>query len=940
MTKEPTTTPGPGAPERPERSSLTGEQGWYLEQLYRDFHTDPGSVSEAWRRHFAELPGAPARRGNGRAGASAQRAAEDHGLQIRVESLIRAYRQFGHRQALINPLPFQQAQPTERLELGWHNLAAEHMNRRFRSDSLRLRCPAMRLRDIIDHLRRAYCGSVGVEYMHVTDLERREWLQQRIEERDGDYALVDDAAHYVLERLTAAEGLEHYLASRYPGTKRFGLEGSETLLPVLDALVRGACSADVAETVIGMAHRGRLNVLVNLLGKTPAEVFEEFEGRGEMAGAGDVKYHQGFSSNVVMGGRYDMHLALSFNPSHLEIIAPVVAGSVRARQDRKRRGGPHDSALAVLVHGDASFAGQGVVMETLQMSQTRGYYIGGSVHVVVNNQIGFTTSNPKDARSTWYCTDVAKVIEAPIFHVNGDDPEAAVFIAELAFEYRQRFRSDVIIDLVGYRRRGHNEADEPSITQPGMYHAIRSHRTARELHAESLAKRGLVDADQAQAMVTRYRALLDQGQRVAHHINPNPNTGRLVDWTPYLSQDPRQADHPDMAPTAVPAERLAELSGIVTDVPASFSPQRQVAKVIAARRRMGAGEEPFDWGGAETLAYASLLAEGHPVRLTGQDVRRGTFAHRHATLHDQRNDDEHTPLDRPDLDWARFSVYDSLLSELAVLGFEYGYAATQPRGLVVWEAQFGDFANSAQVVIDQFISSGANKWGRVCGLTMLLPHGYEGQGAEHSSARLERFMQLCAEDNMRLCAPTTPAQMFHLLRRQAISRCRLPLVVMTPKSLLRHPLAVSVRSELSDGHFQCVLDDPRDDPERVRRLIVCSGKVYYELLTMREERQVSDVAIARIEQIYPFPYDEFTAVVRRYPGCREVTWCQEEPRNQGAWFNGRHRLIRVLERERPGAAIRYAGRPPSASPAVARQSMHAEEQRSVSEQALGLAKPA
>ena len=936
----------PPAPAGSARSPLTGEQGWYLERMYQSFRADPDSVSATWQRHFAELP-APGRAGNGRAGAwdgahaqSAESASGRDG-QRRVDSLVRAYREFGHRQARINPLPLQSMRPIELLEPGWHQLGAEHMERRFQVDSGQPRQPAMRLRELIERLRGVYCGSVGVEYMHVTDIERREWIQQRIEERDGDYALPGDAAHYVLERLTAAEGLEHYLASRYPGTKRFGLEGSESLLVVLDAVVRGACMADIAETVIGMAHRGRLNVLVNLLGKTPAEVFDEFEDRAETANAGDVKYHQGFSSHVVMGGQYDLHLALSFNPSHLEIIGPVVSGSVRARQDRRSRQAPKDVALAVLVHGDAAFAGQGVVMEALQMSQTRGFCTGGSIHIIVNNQIGFTTSDARDARSSWHCTDIAKFIEAPIFHVNGDDPEAAVFVSGLAFDYRQRFGADVVIDLLGYRRRGHNEADEPSITQPGMYRAIRARKTARELHAESLARRGLVDADQAQAMVTRYRALLDQGHRVAHFINESPDTTGLVNWAPYLNQDPREADHPERTPTGVPAARLRALSEIATEIPDGFALQRQVAKVIDARRRMGAGEAPFDWGGAETLAYASLLADGHPVRLTGQDVRRGTFSHRHATLHDQHHDERSlTPLQRPDLDWARFAVYDSLLSELAVLGFEYGYAATQPDGLVIWEAQFGDFANNAQVVVDQFVSSGANKWGRVCGLTMLLPHGYEGQGAEHSSARLERYMQLCAEDNMRVCAPTTPAQMFHLLRRQALSLCRLPLVVMTPKSLLRHPMAVSALSELSDGHFHCVLDDGEVEPEAVRRLVVCSGKVYYELRQMREERDLSDVAIVRIEQIYPFPYDEFSAIVRRFPRFGELVWCQEEPRNQGAWHTGRHRLIRVLERERPGIEVSYAGRPPSASPAVARKSMHAEEQRQVAERALGVAETA
>ncbi len=931
---------------RRERSSLTGDQGWYLEQLYQRYCADPDSLPGAWRQRLAEWTAAPVasgERANRPLGADAptDAGAIDHRLQIRVESLMRAYRQFGHWQATLNPLPMQAQRSTNRLDLSHHGLDEAHLDHLFHADSLGQQHAVMSLRKIIEHLRRIYCGNVGVEYTHLSHAEEVEWIQRRIEERDGDYSLPDAAALYVFERLTAAEGLEHYLATRYPGTKRFGLEGSETLLPALDALVRLGCQSSITETVIGMAHRGRLNVLVNLIGKAPAELFDEFEGRAAISGSGDVKYHQGFSSNVVMD-RHEMHLALAFNPSHLAIVGPVVAGSVRGRQDRRRLQPLDDKpALAVLVHGDAAFAGQGVVMESLQMSQTRGYHIGGTIHVIVNNQIGFTTSNPADSRSTEYCTDVAKMIEAPIFHVNGDDPEAAVFISELAFEYRQRFQKDVVVDLFSYRRRGHNEADEPSITQPEMYRAIRAHKTTRTLHAEALERRGLVDTEQAQAMVTKYRALLDDGSQVAHHIAEHPDTSRLVDWKPYLNQDPRQADRPDVTPTAVPAARLRELSDISLQIPADFALQRQVSKVVEARLKMGADERPFDWGGAEILAYASVLAEGYPVRLTGQDVRRGTFSHRHATLRDQRSGSSHTPLQRPDLDWAPFFAYDSLLSEMAVLGFEYGYATTQPDALVIWEAQFGDFANNAQVVIDQFISSGANKWGRLCNLVMLLPHGYEGQGAEHSSARLERFMQLCAEDNMRLCAPTTPAQIFHLLRRQVISRCRLPLVVMSPKSLLRHPMAVSPRSALSDGHFHCVLDDDAiEAPERVRQLVLCSGKVYYELLEMRNARGLSDIAIVRIEQIYPFPYDEFTNAIRRYPQLEETVWCQEEPRNQGAWLNGRHRIIRVLERECPGVGIRYAGRPPSPSPAVGQQSMHAEEQRHVAEQALGLAEAA
>jgi 2-oxoglutarate dehydrogenase E1 component len=676
-----------------------------------------------------------------------------------------------------------------------------------------------------------------------------------------------------------------------------------------------------------MAHRGRLNVLVNILGKNPVEMFEEFEGKRLVNTSGDVKYHQGFSSNVMTPGG-EVHMALGFNPSHLEISCPVVVGSGRARQDR-RNDPTGQKVVPILVHGDAAFAGQGVVMETFQLSQTRAYKTGGTIHIVINNQVGFTTSRQDDARSTEYCTDIAKMVGAPILHVNGDNPDAVMFAAMLATDYRYEFGKDVVIDLVCYRRRGHNETDEPSSTQPLMYEVIRKHSTTRTLYAQKLVSEGIVRQDQANEMANTYRARLDKGEFVVHNLVREPDTSLFVDWNPYLDHDWRA-----VGKTGIDLKALQEVATKITTIPDGIKVQRQVDKIYDDRRKMGGGALPLNWGMAELLAYGTLIKEGYPIRFTGQDVRRGTFSHRHAVVFNQNDGEAYLPLANMYDDQPRFDIYDSVLSEEAVLAFEYGYATTTPKGLIIWEAQFGDFANGAQVVIDQFIASGEHKWGRLCGLIMMLPHGFEGQGPEHSSARLERFLQLCAEHNMQICNPTTPAQIFHLLRRQAIRPMRRPLVIMSPKWILRHKLATSSLEDLGNGHFQNVIEDNSVDGQSVRRLIFCSGKVYYHLLEERDSRSIKDIALIRLEQLYPFPDKELDEILSRYPGLESAVWCQEEPMNQGAWYSSQHHIRNAVKRHDSKLDLIYAGRDGSAAPASGYMSVHLDEQKKFIDEAL------
>ena len=929
-------------------SHFSGANAVYVEGLYETYLHSPNSVPDEWRKFFDSLP-----RVNGSvkpdvshdtvvqyfellgkkksrptpAPGSGGIHLEHERKQVKVVQLISSYRFRGHQRAKLDPLNLMVRENVPDLNLQFHGLTNADLETTFQSGPLYLGKQEATLREIVETLEDTYCGKLGPEFMHITSFAEKQWLAQRFESVRSTPTYGDDDRLDVLMRLTAAEGLEKHLDSKYPGTKRFGLEGGESLIPLLDCLIHRSGEYGVKEIVMAMAHRGRLNVLVNILGKNPAEMFEEFEGKRLVNTSGDVKYHQGFSSNVMTPGG-EIHLALGFNPSHLEISCPVMIGSGRARQDR-RNDASGQKVLPILIHGDAAFSGQGVVMETFQLSQTRAYQTGGTIHIVINNQIGFTTSRRDDARSTEYCTDVAKLVGAPILHVNGDDPDAVMFAAMLATDYRYEFGKDVVIDLVCYRRRGHNETDEPSATQPEMYSAIRSHETTRAIYARKLIDEGVINQSKANSMAEEYRSSLDSGEFVVPNLVREPDTGLFVDWNPYLGHDWRTS-----ADTGIALKVLQKVASQITSIPDGISVQRQVAKIYDDRRKMAGGALPLNWGMSELLAYGTLIQQGFPIRFTGQDSRRGTFSHRHAVIFDQKSDDAYLPLANLYEDQPRFDIYDSILSEEAVLAFEYGYATTSPKGLIIWEAQFGDFVNGAQVVIDQFIASGEHKWARLSGLVMMLPHGFEGQGPEHSSARLERFLQLCAENNMQVCIPTTPSQIFHLLRRQAIRPMRRPLVIMSPKWILRHKLATSSLEELADGRFDCVIDDSSVVVKKVKKVILCSGKVFYHLLEERDSKNISNVAIIRIEQLYPFPDKEIDEILTKYKGINEIVWCQEEPRNQGAWYNSQHFLRAAAVRLSEDLSLEYVGRPSSAAPASGYMSVHLEEQKKFIEEAL------
>jgi len=932
-----------------QTSLLDGGNGAYLEALYESWMHDPHNVPENWRKYFEELPRVNGQeqgdvfhselrqefsqltgrlRGHRIARLTAVRLEQER-KQVRVLQLINAYRFRGHQHAHTDPLRRADPEPVPELDLNYHDLSEKDLQRVFRTGSL-VGPEETTLEEILYALNRTYCGTVGAEYMHITNTAEKRWIQQRLESVQSHPQLSHEQQRWLLQRLTAAEGIERYLHSRYVGQKRFSLEGAESLIALMGELIERAGSQGMKEIVIGMSHRGRLNVLVNILGKRPSELFSEFEDvHDRITISGDVKYHQGFSSNIRTGGGL-VHLALAFNPSHLEIVSPVVHGSVRARQQRYPDH-PGGQVMPVVIHGDSAFAGQGVVMETFNMSGLRGFSTAGTVHIVVNNQIGFTTSQVKDSRSTLYCTDVAKMVNAPIFHVNGDDPDAVLFITQVALDYRMQFRKDVVIDLVCYRRHGHNEADEPAATQPMMYRDIRALPTTRSLYMQRLVSMDVIQQQAAEHMVDDYRDLLDAGSSVTPavllHQRIDPQVA--VNWKSYLGYN---WDVP--CNTAVSIETLEALATGLQRIPTGFELHPRVAKVIDDRRKMAAGALPVDWGFAETLAHASLLHEGYPIRLSGQDSERGTFFHRHAVLHDQKGGESHVPLQHISVGQPRFLVVDSLLSEEAVLAFEYGYATTDPETLTVWEAQYGDFANVAQVVIDQFITSGEAKWGRLCGLTLLLPHGYEGQGPEHSSARLERFLQLCVDHNIQVCNPTTPAQFFHMLRRQMLRKVRRPLIVMSPKSLLRHKRAVSTMDELARGHFYPVMGERLlADNRKVKRLVMCSGRVYYDLLQRRQETQLEQVALIRIEQIYPFPWRLLRTELQRYPAAREFIWCQEEPQNQGAWYATRHKFEELIGAENK---LIYTGRKALSAPAVGYTSLHVQQQAELVNKALGL----
>jgi 2-oxoglutarate dehydrogenase E1 component len=922
-------------------TSLWGGNSSYVEEMYERFLAGE-DIPADWRKYFTSLPGSASDVPHGPVLAElAQRAAlprvpvaaapDPHNeKQAAVSRLIQIYMNRGHLIAKVDPLGLMQRPKPRLMELDYMGLGEEDLDTEFFTASRVEAIPRRaKLRDIIALLEQVFAGTIGAEFAHVSNTEERLWLQDQFLAGRAHGKFSSEERVNILRQLTAAEGLERFLHTKYVGQKRFSLEGGESFIPMLNDLVQQGGQMGVEEFVIGMAHRGRLNVLVNVLGKSPADLFSEFEGRYDFAhlkGSGDVKYHKGFSADLRTPGG-NVHVALAFNPSHLEVVNPVVEGSVRARQER--RGSDGDlRVVPVLVHGDSAFAGQGVVMETLQLSQARAFYTGGTVHMIINNQIGFTTSDPRDTRSTMYCSDVAKMLEAPIFHVNADDPEAVVFVTRLALAYRMKFRKDVVIDLVCYRRLGHNEADEPAATQPVMYAKIRKHPTVRQIYADLLVNQGVIGPDEPKKMVEEYRAGLDEGKSQVPASLGLIGNQYTVDWTRFL-----KSDWSEPPTTAIDRERLAKLGERIVAVPEGFKLHPRVEQVYANRRKMLAGEMPMDWGCAEMLAYASLLEDGCSIRITGQDSGRGTFFHRHAVLHNQGNGERYVPLEHISANQPRFNVADSVLSEEAVLGFEYGYSTTNPAALVIWEAQFGDFVNGAQVIIDQFISSGESKWGRLCGLVMFLPHGYEGQGPEHSSARLERFLQLCAENNMQVVVPSTPAQMFHMLRRQMLRSLRKPLIVMTPKSLLRHELSVSSIEDITGGGFATVIDEVDDiQPAQVHRVVFCSGKVYYDLLKARRAAGQKDVALVRIEQLYPFPTHAYEAVLKRYPNARQIVWCQEEPQNQGAWYQIRHRLEGPLQKDRH--TLLYAGRAHAAAPATGITKIHETEQRELVDAAL------
>jgi 2-oxoglutarate dehydrogenase E1 component len=933
-------------------SYLFGGNAPYVEELYEAYLNNPGSVPDNWRAYFDAMQHMPAVDGTAKPDVDhssviasfAERAkqgpirtvtaspdAELGRKRVAVTQLIAAYRYLGSRWANLDPLQRQERPPIPELDPAFYGFSEADLDTKFNISNTYFGQETASLRDLLNMLRDTYCRAVGAEFMYVSDPTEKRWLQEKLESIRSTPAFTAEKKKHILERLTAAEGLERYLHTKYVGAKRFSLEGGESFIASMDEVIQRAGEQGVQEIVIGMAHRGRLNVLVNTLGKAPSELFEEFEGKhADDLPSGDVKYHQGFSSDITTPGG-PVHLSLAFNPSHLEIVNPVVEGSVKARMERRgdRKG---KEVLPILVHGDAAFAGQGVVMETLNLAQTRGYGTGGTVHLVINNQIGFTTSDPRDARSTLYCTDVVKMIEAPVLHVNGDDPEAVVLATQIAMDYRTEFHKDVVVDIVCYRKLGHNEQDTPALTQPLMYKKIAKHPGTRKMYADKLAAQGTIAADGGDQLVAEYRNAMDAGKHTIDPVLTDFKNKYAVDWAPFLNKK-----WTDAADTAVPLTELKRLAQRITTVPENFKLHSLVEKVLGDRATMGRGEMNLDWGMGEHLAYASLLASGYAVRLSGQDAGRGTFVHRHAVLHDQNRErwDQgiYLPLANVSENQAQFTVIDSVLSEEAVLGFEYGFSTAEPNTLTIWEGQFGDFVNGAQVVIDQFIASGEVKWGRASGLVLMLPHGYEGQGPEHSSARIERFLQLCADHNMQVVQPTTAAQIFHLLRRQMVRQFRKPLVIFTPKSLLRNKDAGSSLNELSKGGFQTVIpeQDEKIDANKVKRVIACSGKVYYDLVNARKTRGTLDTAIIRIEQLYPFPHKAFGAELKRFPNATEVVWAQDEPQNQGPWFQIQHNIFESME---SGQRLAYAGRPASAAPAVGYADKHIAQQKELLETAF------
>ena len=887
----------------------------YVDALYRQFLRDPQSVDEQWALFFA---GVEVGRGNGGAPARLASAASTAEWNLGVLDLIHSYREFGHLIANLDPLGHNQTNHPF-LELTEFGFSEADLDRPVERSNFRGR-PRTTIRELVALLRSTYCATFAAEYMDIADKGQRDWLKERMEPTLNKPALSNDARKHILSRLTAAEGFEQFLHTKYIGQKRFSLEGAESLIPLLETLIDDAGDSGVEQIVMGMAHRGRLNVLTSILRKPYEMVFAEFEGTflpRNVQGDGDVKYHLGYACDRPTRSGRTVHLSLCSNPSHLEAIDPVVAGVVRAKQyylqDSER-----SRVVPVLIHGDAAFTGQGIVVETLALSELDACRSGGTIHIIINNQVGFTAS-PHDYRFTRYPSDITKVIQAPVFHINGDDPEAAIQAAQLAVAFRQTFKKDVVIDLVCYRRHGHNEGDDPTFTQPVMYKEIAAHPTVRQLYAERLEHDGVLTAADVAAEAAAMREIFDDAINYARDFMPRQRIFALGGvWSGMQWAGADWGAH-----TAVPAETLQCVVDVVRRTPDGFTIHPKVKRLMDERGEMLRSGGQIDWACGEMLAFGTLLLEGTKIRLSGQDSGRGTFSHRHAVWHDITTNARFVPLDHLSPDQGRFVVIDSMLSEEAALGFEYGFSIADPRNLVIWEAQFGDFANGAQVIIDQFIAAGESKWQRMSGIVLLLPHGYEGQGPEHSSARLERYMQLCAENNLQICNLTTPAQYFHALRRQIHRTFRKPLILMSPKSLLRHKLAVSSLGDFTDGTFQPVLGevDPIE-PARVRRLLFCSGKVYYDLLVARRERDIDDIAIVRVEQLYPFPEAEIRAAMEPYTASPEVYWVQEEPWNMGAWHDTSRRLQRILPPECP---VQYAGRAAAASPASGSYKVHQSE---------------
>ena len=923
-----------------ESSHTSAGHSAYLESLYETYITDSSSLSNEWIEFFKNLPHHSTSNGE----ISHQNIVKEFknisrkntvsktsvdARQGKVIRLIQSYRNRGHLLASLDPLGLMERDKIDDLTIEFHGLSDNDLDEEFYTDTFIPNNEKMKLKDILQSLKEIYCGNIGLECNHIMESEERRWFQRKFENKLQDYSFNKKERLNIYERLNSAEGLAKYLSAKYPGMKRFGIDGAESLVPLVENVIQNFGSMGANQICFGMAHRGRLNLLVNVLGKLPSELFSAFDEDFELDGAstGDVKYHLGFSSNFETSGG-EVHVSLFNNPSHLEIVDPVVIGSVRARQDRI---GDFDRSkvVPVLLHGDASFSGQGVVMESLQMSQTRGFNVGGTVHIIVNNQIGFTTSNKLDSRSTDYSSDVAKIIQAPVIHVNGDDPEMVINAAKIACKYRNKFKKDIVLDLFCYRRRGHNEADDPSATQPKMYNKISKHPSVLSQYEEDLLSNGVLTADKANKIKKEYRKSLESGKTVAKNLAVKPNDKLWFDWQPYI--DIKWWPKVD---TSFDKKSFASLGADICKVPETFNLGKQASKIFKDRIDITKTKTMANWGYAEVMAYATLLSEGYPIRITGQDVRRGTFSHRHACVFDAETGNGYIPLAAiAEKNNTKFDIYDSLLSEEAVLAFEYGYSATWPSGLTIWEAQFGDFANGAQVVIDQFIVSAQHKWERLSGLVMLLPHGYEGQGPEHSSARIERFLQLCASENIQVCVPSTPSQIFHLLRRQAIRKMRTPLVVISPKSLLRNPSAVSSTKDLYEGIFSCVIDD-NIKKEKVKKVIMCSGKVFYDLYKEREENKIDDIALIRIEQLYPFPYDDLEEILTKYENVNEFIWCQEEPLNQGAWFSHRHRIQRVIDRIDPKKEVSLVSRPAAAAPAVGLMKLHLQQQEDLVKEAL------